>query len=222
MIEGADGSGKATQVKVLAERLKEFGMEVSVYDFPQYDETFFGRKMGEYLTGKYGEMSEVHPFLAALLPALDRFQVVGRIRKDLEEGKFVLCNRYMTANLGHGAAKFEDPKEREEFIKDMEEVEYGILGLPRPDLVLYLFVPVEVSQELLECKAERNYVGGKKKDIAEKDIEHQKKAIEAFKWLVEHREGIVEINCTDEKGGLLAVETIHQKIWQELSERGIV
>lgn len=213
VFEGADGSGKGTQVEVFRLLLEKRGHEVAVYDFPQYGETFFGKKVGNFLNGEYGELDEVDPFLAAMLYAGDRFQAAGAMREDLAEGKIVLCNRYMTANLGHGGAKFEDWDDTLAFIDDMERVEYDIFGIPVPELTIYLYVSVEAAQGLIEKKAKRAYLGDGVKDIAERDTSHQEKAIKVFKWLAENKEDVIEVECMDRDGGVLPPEVVTEKIW---------
>lgn len=211
VLEGTDGSGKSVQVERLKEKLEARGEEVAVYDFPQYEKTFFGRKVGEYLNGKFGGLEDMHPFLPALLFALDRWQVREEMDKDLQKGKVVICNRYMSSNLAHGGAKLEEGKEVEEYIREMERVEFEVLGIPKPDWEIVLAVPAQISQKLVEKKGERSYVKGK--DMAEEDVEHQKKALKIYHWLVENRDRYRLVECMKEEE-LLSIEEVADKVWQ--------
>src|SRR5438309_125915 len=105
VLEGADGSGKATQFRLLAERLRAVGYDVAVFDFPRHDRpsSHFVRS---YLNGEYGPAKEVSPYTASLFYALDRFEAAPAIRQALSEGKVVLSNRYVGSNMAHQGAKF--------------------------------------------------------------------------------------------------------------------
>lgn len=218
VIDGTDGSGKTEQVKVLAQHFTEAGMEVSIYDFPQYEGTFFGARVGRFLDKQYGGIDQVHPFLAATLYAGDRWQVSPEMWKDLTDGKVVICNRYMSSNLAHGGAKFKTWEEREEFVKEMEELEFGVYGIPRPGLVIFLYVPTEVADKLVEKKDHRKYLTGKDKDIHEADPDHQVQASEVYQWLTEMKDEYVEVVCVDEDGKLMSIPEIGEKVWSVVKE----
>src|SRR3990167_2931232 len=105
VLEGADGSGKTTQFKLLAERLRAVGHDVAVFDFPRYDEpsSYFVKR---YLNGDYGPASEVSPYTASLFYALDRFEAAPAIKQALAAGQIVLSNRYVGSNMAHQGSKF--------------------------------------------------------------------------------------------------------------------
>src|ERR1700681_404064 len=125
VIEGADGSGKTTQFKLLAERLRAVGHEVEVFDFPRYDQpsSHFVRR---YLNGDYGPASEVSPYSASMFFALDRYEAAPQIRKALEAGKVVLSNRYVGSNMAHQGAKFTSEAEQRGFFIWADSLEFQL------------------------------------------------------------------------------------------------
>ncbi len=219
VIEGADGSGKSVQVQKLRERIEEEGEQVVVYDFPQYEKTFFGGKVGEYLNGKYGGFEDMHPFFPGLLFAIDRYEAKDEMIEDLKAGRVVICNRYMSSNLAHGGAKLKDESggDVENFIEEMEKVEFEVFKIPVPDLEIIVSVPADISQKLVEMKGERSYVKGK--DIAEEDVLHQERALQIYHWLVENRDRYELVECVDEEGELLSIEEVAEKVWAKVEDR---
>src|SRR5690606_12245312 len=145
-------AGKATQTALLVKRLKREGHSVRTYDFPQYEDNFFGRLIGECLAGQHGDFPTLDPYIASVLYAADRFESKAKLERWLQEGRVVVLDRYVSANQIHQGGKTLDPKKRKRFLEWLDRMEFGVFGLPRPDLVLYLDVPYEVSQRLLAGK----------------------------------------------------------------------
>lgn len=106
VIEGNDGTGKTVQTQRLVERLISEGFDVSVYDFPQYGKNAFAQIVTDYLSGKFGDPTQLDPYLASMLYAPDRWKVAESIRRNLDEGKIVVANRFTSANMGHQGGKF--------------------------------------------------------------------------------------------------------------------
>lgn len=214
VIEGSDGSGKTTQFKLLAERLKAVGYEIEVFKFPQYDNdsSFFVKK---YLNGDYGPASSISPYTATLFYALDRFEASARIKKALTEGKIVICDRYVGSNMAHQGGKFTDPVEQRGFFVWEDSLEYQLLGLPRPTVNIFLKVPAEMSVSLAandKNRQSRNYTT-KPSDEHEKDIEHLKKSVDTFDLLCQlFPSDFKAIECVrNEK--LLSIPDINDLIW---------
>jgi len=221
VIDGTDGSGKKTQLDLLKVRLEEDEYQVEALDFPQYKETFFGRLVGRFLAGEFGGIKEVSPYLASLPYSGDRWQASPKIRELISKGIILLSNRYKSSNDAHQAAKL-PPEMREEFLQFSEELEYKVFGIPREDAVIFLHVPAEVGQMLVDEKGEREYVGGKKRDIHEADIEHLKEAEKMYLLLAQRNEHWIQIDCCDEEGSLLPREEIHELVYLALRERGTI
>jgi dTMP kinase len=215
VIEGTDGSGKATQSKELLHRFEEKGVETAYVDFPQYEEKSAGL-VANYLNGKYGSADEVPPKIASMFYAVDRYDASFGMRKALEEGRIIISNRYVSASMGHQTGKLADPKERDDYLNWLDDLEFNFFGIPRPDLTILLFVPITISQKLIENKGHRAYIGGKKKDIHEADEEHLKQAEQAY-LEVAKKYGWTTIDCTD-NGKLLSIEEIHVKVWKVVND----
>ncbi len=221
VFEGTDGCGKATQVGLLKERLIKEGYRVEVVDFPQYYETFFGKLVGQYLAGDFGDLNQVDPHLASLTYAGDRWQAKDRINKWLSAGKIVLANRYTGANMGFQTAKL-PKKKRDEFLAWLDELEYGIYGIPREEVVVFLHVPSKISQRLVDKKGDRKYIGGSRRDIHERNLEYQKEVEKVYFTLVEKYRHWLAIECCDKKGNLMLPEKIHQLVYNSLRKRKIL
>lgn len=211
VIDGTDGSGKATQTKLLVSRLKKSGQRVKVADFPRYGEKSAGL-VEEYLNGKYGTAKEVGPYRGSIFFAMDRYAASFKIREWLSEGRVVISNRYVSANLGHQGSKFSSATARRNFFTWNEELEYGTFDIPRPDLVLITHVPAKIAQRLVDLKAKRSYTK-KKRDLHEADLGHLKRAEATYLQMARELKGYRLIECM-ERGSLLPPEKIHQKIWQ--------
>jgi len=215
VISGTDGSGKATQTKLLIDRLKLEKYDVETIEFPQY-----GNKSAalveEYLNGKFGKANEVTPYQASIFYACDRFAAAPKIRQWLSEGKTVIANRYVSANMGHQTGKIKDNDKRDKFLKWLEELEFGIFNIPRPDVNILLFVPPEVGQTLVDSKGHRDYVGGEKRDIHEADINHLKDAADAYKYVANKYSWPI-IDCTKD-GKLMTITDIHEMVWEKVLE----
>jgi len=213
VIDGTDGSGKATQANLLAERLRNEGFKVETVDFPQY-----GKKSAalaeEYLNGSFGTADDVGPYRASVFFACDRYEAAPRIRKWLEQGRIVISNRYVSANMGHQAGKIRETAERDRFLEWLDNLEYNIFKIPRPDIQILLFVPPETGQKLVDKKGHRDYVGGEARDMHENDIEHLKNASETYKYVAEKFSWII-LNCAPENK-LMSRKDISSALWKKI------
>lgn len=220
VIEGGDGSGKTTQAKLLVDYLKKQKITVKYMDFPQYYPSFHGQTVAKFLRGEFGGIDNVSPYLASLAFALDRASVKEQMEDFLKTGGLIVSNRYATSNMAHQSAKFDDQKEREEFIKWVYELEYKVHKIPREDIVVYLYVPWQIGIRLTQKRGNVKYMEGKG-DIHESNIEYRKKVEEMYLNLASNDKKWVKIDCV-ERANLLPVETIHQKVVTALQERKIV
>ena len=210
VIEGNDGSGKGTQFNLIADYLRNKGKEIELVDFPQYGKKSAG-PVEEYLNGKYGTLDQVDSKTASLFYAVDRFDASFKIRNAIEKNKIVLANRYVLSNAAHQGAKIKDKNERKEFFDWIQNLEYGILKLPKPNLIIFLRVPAAISYELVLKKSERKHLEGKKQDIHEADIEYLKKVEQTYLELAQQDKDIRTIECVV-NGNLLSVEQIQKQI----------
>jgi len=220
VIDGTDGSGKHTQTILLKENLEKLGYSVETIDFPQYGLKSAG-PTEEYLNGKYGLANDVTPYQASILYAVDRFAASFKIKEWLEGGKIVLCDRYVSANMGHQAGKIEDLKKRDQFLDWLFNLEYSIFNIPKPDVNIFLYLDPEVSRKLAqENKSEKFTNNVKKNDIHEKDPEHMKKASEAFLYVAKKYDWI-EIDCSNKDKGIRTREDISIEILKEVKKKGV-
>lgn len=159
VIEGADGAGKATQVKMLQDRLKGEGIEVETLDFPGYDRSFFGSYIKEWVDKTHGDFVDLDPRLSSILFAGDRYESRDVLMGWLDEGKNVILDRYVTANMLHQGAKIENAGDRGAFLLWLERLEYDVFKMPRPDVVVYLDMPSEMRHALLTTDESKPDIG---------------------------------------------------------------
>src|SRR3990167_11308017 len=170
VFEGADGTGKTTQAKLLFNYLKKSQKDVVFFSFPNY-QSAWGRMVRRYLDGEFGDVGEVSPYLASMLYAGDRLLESPRIRKWLKDGKTIICDRYMASNIAHQAAKIKDQKLKIKYIKWLEELEYSENKIPKPDFSILLTIPQNIAQKFMRIRA---------LDIHEKNVSYQKRVAKAF------------------------------------------
>lgn len=211
VLEGLDGSGKGTQCKLLLQALRKRGVPCRKVDFPDYASPS-SALVKMYLNGEFGgDPGAVNPYAAGTFYAVDRFASFEKSwRAAYEAGEVILADRYTTANYIYQMGKL--PREQwEQYAAWVEDLEYGKLGLPRPDRVLYLEMPVEVSQELLSLR----YRGDEeKKDIHEKHLDYLRLCRESADFAAGQL-GWQRIDCARD-GRPLSVEEIHQAVLCEV------
>ncbi|MBU3669064.1 MAG: thymidylate kinase [Candidatus Taylorbacteria bacterium] len=224
VIEGTDGSGKATQAKMLTQRFIDEGQKAELLDFPRYGtpSCYFVEK---YLHGGFGTAEEVGPFAGSLFYALDRYDFAPTIRGFVANNTHVVCDRYTSANMGHQAGKIpldqigESGKPKvDEYLEWLDNLEFNLLKIPRPDKTVFLYVDPVINQRLMASRADKEYLKGKKQDIHEADLEHLKKASEAFLYVAKKYNWIV-IDCAPRttespEGEMLSREIIHEMVWK--------
>ena len=191
--EGIDGAGKGTQACRLTERLSDTGASVELISFPRYESTLFGKAIGEFLNGAFGQLDEVHPFLASLLYAGDRFESLPVLRKAMADNDFVILDRYTASNVAHQGAKLDGPK-RADLIECIEQIEFEIYGLPAADLVILLDVDSKQARELIARKATRTYTDDEA-DLQESDTDYLERVREVYLELARSRQNWRVIEC---------------------------
>ena len=207
VIEGTDGSGKSTQFRLLTEAVEGLGYEFRKLVFPQYSEDS-SALIRMYLGGQFGNSpADVNAYAASAFYAVDRYASYKKVWGEwYEQGGLVLSDRYTTSNAVHQASK-EPEERRKEFLGWLYEFEYDRLGLPRPDLTIYLDVPTEYTEKLMRS---REAATGTSADIHEQDLTYLstcrkmgKTAAEYYGWTV--------IDCVRD-GAMRSIEDIHQEI----------
>jgi len=207
VLEGADGAGKSTQFRLLTEHLEREGVPFRCLTFPRYEEPS-SALVRLYLGGAFGENpGDVNPYAASSFYAVDRIaSYLGDWRAYYEQGGLLLCDRYTTSNAIYQGAKMEDPAD---FLRWLFQFEYELLGLPRPALVLYLDMPQQVSEGLLE---KRRRETGEQADIHEKDREFLRRTRETADLMVRDY-GWRRVDCAP--GNVLrSPEDIHREVYE--------
>ncbi|MCI6573011.1 MAG: deoxynucleoside kinase [Firmicutes bacterium] len=210
VIEGTDGSGKKTQAKILCEKLNEAGINCIVQSFPNYDSPAC-TPVKMYLNGEFGDIGCLDAYQANSLYAVDRLCTMMGLKDHIENGGSIVFDRYVESTMLHQAALIENQEERDKFLDYVNDFEFEKLKLPKPDLVIFLDVPVEVSKKLADSRGE--YKSGNKKDILEQDISHLTKAYNSGKY-VANKYGWTQISCLNESGNLKSIEEISNDIFE--------
>ncbi len=225
VLEGGDGSGKSSQLRLLEEFFVKAGRKVEAIHFPRSDVKPYGPVIAEFLRGEFGGVGAVHPKLAALLYALDRAQAAAGLKAALAAGHVVVCDRYLFSNIAYQCAKAPDGEERARLADWIEALEYGSHGIPRPDLTLYLDVPPEFSRAALAKERggnDRRYLKGGE-DIHEASQTLQDGVREMFLRLAKTRSGeIGVVDCRDGHGGMADRNTVHSRVVDALRYYGVI
>ena len=208
VFEGTDGSGKSTQFRLLTERLAAEGTEFHKLVFPRYSNES-SALIRMYLGGAFGSKpGDVNPYAASTFYAVDRYASWNQEWKSIyEQGTLILSDRYTTSNAVHQASK-ETPENRERFFEWLYDLEFCKMGLPKPDLVIFLDVPIEFTEKLMRS---REQATGTHADIHEQDLDYlrlcRKTASEASAYY-----GWERIECV-KNGELRSIEDIHNEIY---------
>ena len=223
VIEGSDGTGKATQSRLLVRRLRKEGLLAERVAFPQYGKSFFGDMVAAYLRGDYGAAGDVDPRLAAVLYAADRWEARDKLERARMRGTVVVLDRYVDSNKAHQAARLPKRQRRADFLDWVDRLEYGVIGLPRPDFTIYLRVPHRMATALIDRKARRAHLKGRRRDLHESDADHLRRAERVYARLADAcpSDRGTEIVCV-ERGRLLSKADIADRIWSALLDRGLV
>lgn len=224
VIEGIDGSGKGTQSALLNKRLQEENYDLFSLTFPQYSDpsSYFVR---QYLSGAYGmTAADVSAKQASLCYAMDRFhsfKADERTKAALANpNTILLANRYTTSNILYQATKAQSKEEIYELIDWICDLEYGVLQIPKPDMVIMPVVEIEKNIEMMRNRdiAANARNNNMTKDIHELDIDYLRK-VHAASEIIAERMDFDIINCMDEFGNVRKVEDIHEEVYQKVDQK---
>lgn len=210
VLEGLDGSGKTLQFQMLCDYLQAHDIPFATVDFPNYN-SFYGQMIRRYLNQEFGDVYEVNPYFSSMLYAGDRLEMRLHLEEMLAQGRFVLANRYVGANLAYHSVKLPQPQ-RPDFVEWVKELEYQIHGIPMEDLTIFLHAPVATAQKMVDRKATREYTTAKR-DIHERNAEYLEEVRKEFLWLAQAIPNWTRLDVFDqETNELLTPEVTHQKI----------
>lgn len=218
VLEGLDGAGKSTQIKLLRDMFAERGVESEYLHFPRFDAPIYGDLIARFLRGELGGLNEVNPYLVALIYAGDRADAAQMIRDWMSSGKVVILDRYVYSNIGYQCGKIADENGRHELSKWILDLEYSHFGIPRPDISFFLDVPFKFTKKKLEEQREgddRDYLNGKK-DIHESSLDLQQCVRQVYLSAAEQDSALKIIDCNTESGDMNTPEGIFSKIMERI------
>ena len=214
VLEGLDGAGKSTQVKKLRTYLESLYGSLEYVHFPRYDAPVYGDLISRFLRGDFGSNESVHPQLVALLFAEDRHGAAPAMKETLEKGGVILLDRYVYSNIAYQCAKLKNDQEAEALRDWIFNTEYGDFALPKPDLNIFLDVPISFVESKLKADRagdDRDYLAGGQ-DIHEADMEFQKRVRAIYQRQCELDPKFIRIDCSDEYGMMLPPGAIFEKV----------
>jgi dTMP kinase len=208
-IEGVDGSGKGTQTRLLSEAIMRKRLACVFMSFPRY-ESFFGKLIAQFLNGEFGPLDTVDPHFAALLYAGDRLDAKPQLAAALDDGKTILCDRYIASNMAHQGSRV-PPDKRAEFLEWLKRLEYDMYGLPRENLVVYLRLKPDEAQRMVARKRARSYTS-REHDLLESDLRHLEQTSAVYQVLASEPHWVT-VDCFDaESDTLKSRDAIHQLV----------
>ena len=214
VLEGLDGAGKSTQIRMLRRFFADRGVESEYVHFPRFDSPIYGELIARFLRGEFGGVGEVDPYLVALLFAGDRADAAPRIREWLAQGKAVILDRYVYSNVGFQCAKLPAGEERNRLADWILYLEFCHNGLPRPDVSLFLDVPFTFTERKLSELREgddREYLQGGQ-DIHEASLDLQQRVRGVYLDAAREDAAFRVVDCCAPDGSMETPERIFSKI----------
>ncbi|MDI6738235.1 MAG: AAA family ATPase [Nanoarchaeota archaeon] len=209
-ITGSDGSGKATQTKILAERAIKEGFKVKSISFPQYGK-FWGKVIKAYLNGEFGTLEQVDPHDASMLFAMDRLEAKPQLLKWMREGNNIILDRYLESNYAHQAGKYKG-KEREQMLLWLYDLEIEQNEIPESDMVIYLDLPVEWTLKAIEKRSRED--ASRKKDLHESNTQHLLGTQETYRMIAARDKRWRIIPCLKNDNTRYSEEEVAERVWK--------
>lgn len=219
VIEGLDGSGKSTQLKILLDYLEREKKEFKYIHFPRTDSPVYGELIASFLRGDLGNLDSVNPYLVALIYAGDRMDAAPLINEWLQKGTLVVVDRYVCSNIAFQCAKIPGDKDKKILWDWIMHLEYEYNRIPRPDLNIFLDVPFDFTRDKLTGRREgsdRGYLDGRQ-DIHEEDLDFQRKVRDVYHLIAQSDEQLQVIDCADSDGRVLPPDEIFNAVKKQIS-----
>ena len=215
VIEGLDGAGKSTQIRMVEEYLLSRKIKSKFIHFPRTDSPVYGDLISRFLRGELGDISTVNAYLIALIYAGDRNDAAEMLRKWMNEGYVIIADRYLYSNIAFQCAKLDNQDEQKKLALWIKDLEYNYNRIPVPDLNLFLNVPFEFTRKSLNGRqgSDRDYLKGAE-DIHEANLDFQEKVREIYLRQVQENDDFIAIDCFDDLGGMQLPQVISEKILQ--------
>ena len=224
VIEGVDGAGKSTQIKMLKNFFAERGYNCEYLHFPRTDAPYFGELIARFLRGEFGSLNEVDPYIVAMLYAGDRKDSSEMITKWLNENKIVLLDRYTYSNIAYQCAKLHDKSAQDKLMNWILDLEFTYFGIPRPDLNIFLDVPFSFTENnLMNARTgnDRDYLKGTR-DIHEESMTFQKNVRDIYLRVAEKDKRLAVVDCSSAKGQMLTPDEIFNLIIKLFINRKLI
>jgi dTMP kinase len=224
VIEGVDGAGKSTQIKLLREFFAKKGYECEYMHFPRTDAPYFGELIARFLRGEFGSLNEVDPYLVAMLYAGDRKDAALIISDWLSKGKIILLDRYTYSNIAYQCAKLADLQDQDKLMQWILSLEFDHFAIPKPDLNIFLDVPVAFTEKNLSKARtgdDREYLKGTK-DIHEESIVFQKNVRDIYLRVSALDEHLAVIDCSNDLGIMLTAPEIFDLILKVFKDKKFI
>lgn len=218
VIEGLDGSGKSTQIKLLLKYLDNRKISYRYLHFPRTESPVFGELISMFLRGDFGELDSVNPYLVAMIYAGDRNDAKKKISGWLKYGHYVIADRYVSSNIAFQCAKIQNQPKREALKKWILQLEYNYYRIPKPDIQFFLDVPFDFTIKKLTIHRkgrDRRYLNGQS-DIHEQNLEFQKEVRKVYLSIARQEAHFHRIDCSYKHNGILPPENIFEKIRVQL------
>ncbi|WP_295935345.1 dTMP kinase [uncultured Alistipes sp.] len=219
VLEGLDGAGKSTQIRMLQQLFADRGIQSEYVHFPRFDSPVYGELIARFLRGEFGGIEEVDPYLVALIFAGDRADAAPQVRQWLAEGKVVILDRYVYSNVGFQCAKLPAGEARERLADWIVNLEFEYNNIPRPDVSLFLDVPFAFTERKLTETREgddRDYLQGGK-DIHEASLALQQDVRSVYLAAAAKDPSLQVVDCSDTAGAMDTPEGIFAKIRAKLT-----
>jgi len=224
VIEGVDGAGKSTQIKLLRDFFSKKGYNCEYLHFPRTETPYFGELIARFLRGEFGSLNDVDPYLVAMLYAGDRKDAAPLISRWLTEDNVVLLDRYTYSNIAYQCAKLEDVSDQDKLMNWILSLEFSHFLIPKPDLNIFLDVPFAFTENNLSKTRignDRDYLNGTI-DIHEESLIFQKKVRDIYLRVSQSDDHLAVIDCSNRRDTMLAPDEIFDLIIKVLNERELI
>jgi dTMP kinase len=224
VIEGVDGAGKSTQIKLLKDFFSEKGYNCEYLHFPRTETPFFGELIARFLRGEFGSLNNVDPYLVAMLYAGDRKDASKMISNWLSEGNIVLLDRYTYSNIAYQCAKLQDVSHQDKLMDWILTLEFNHFAIPKPDINIFLDVPFAFTEKNLtktRTGIDRSYLNGTR-DIHEESMIFQKKVRNIYLRVSGSDDHLAVIDCSNSNGAMLTPSEIFDLIINVFNKRKLI
>ncbi len=224
VIEGVDGAGKSTQIKMLSDYFTKRGQHCEYLHFPRTNTPYFGELIARFLRGEFGSLRDINPYLVAMLYAGDRKDASDIINNWLNKGKIVLLDRYTYSNIAYQCAKLNDQKSRDDLMNWILDLEFNHFCIPKPDINIFLDVPFSFTEKKLSddrAGDDRSYLNGNR-DIHEEDLSFQKRVRDIYFSVARTDDRLALVDCSNSKSSMLKPGDIFSNILNLLADRNLI